>query len=367
MRIASLPFSSIVVIGAGIAGASIARQFAVRGMAVTVLERERPAAGGSGNPVAVVRPEPGGAGNPIAEFSAAGVGWLRDWLDQHGQSVPRAFCGAFRMTRDQRRHEKLRIYAATQSPTDIVEFDLMSARDLCGQMPAGPGFFLPNAGWLDPVALVHAFLDHPLIDLRTDAEVAGLDRAADGAWQLHLSSGDRLLADRVLMATAYSTQLSPVPLAIDRARGQLSMCPAQPGRAIHVIVCRDGYVTPAIDGVHTIGATIQYDDEDASGRSNDDLENFHRLQRLVPGFIAAPDALRSGRVAWRATTQDRLPLVGKVADGLYVSVGHGSRGITCAPLCAELLVAELCGDSLPMAREWLQRLDPLRFASAGGQ
>ena len=69
----------------------------------------------------------------------------------------------------------------------------------------------------------------------------------------------------------------------------------------------------------------------------------------------------SGRVAWRATTQDRLPLVGKIAEGLSVSVGHGSRGIACAPLCAELLVAALCGDPLPMAREWLQRLDPLRF------
>jgi tRNA 5-methylaminomethyl-2-thiouridine biosynthesis bifunctional protein len=53
--------------------------------------------------------------------------------------------------------------------------------------------------------------------------------------------------------------------------------------------------------------------------------------------------------------------VGKIAEGLSVSVGHGSRGIACAPLCAELLVAALCGDPLPMAREWLQRLDPLRF------
>jgi tRNA 5-methylaminomethyl-2-thiouridine biosynthesis bifunctional protein len=350
-----------LIIGAGVAGASIARQFASRGRSVTVLEREQPACGGSGNPVAVVRPEPGGADNPIAEFSAAGVDWLRHWLARHGAEVPHAFCGAFRMTRDQRRHDKLRAYAATRPDGEIAEVVGAAAAQLCGVVPASPGFFLPNAGWLDPVALVHALLDHPLINLRTRAEVTRLDRGADGLWQLSLPDGDMFSADRVVMATAYATQLSPVSLAVDRARGQLSVFPEQPQRPIQVIVCRDGYVTPAIGGMHTIGATIQYEDEDPAGRKSDDLENFQRLQRLLPGFVNNPDVLQSGRVAWRATTQDRLPLVGQIAEGLYVSVGHGSRGIACAPLCAELLVAELCGETLPMAPEWLKRLDPLRF------
>lgn len=349
------------IIGAGIAGASIARQLASRGQSVTVLEREHPACGGSGNPVAVVRPEPGGADNPIAEFSAAGVSWLRDWLARHGAAVPHAFCGAFRMTRDQRRHDKLRAYAATRSSGEITEVGGVPAEQLCGAVPASAGFFLPNAGWLDPVALVHALLDHPLIDLRIHAEVTRLDRGADGLWQLNMSGGDTFSADRVVMATAYATQLSPVSLAVDRARGQLSLFPEQPQRPVHVIVCRDGYVTPAIGGMHTIGATIQYDDEDPAGRKSDDLENFQRLQRLLPGFVNSPDLLQSGRVAWRATTQDRLPLVGKIAEGLYVSVGHGSRGIACAPLCAELLVAEMHREDLPLGREWLKRLDPLRF------
>lgn len=358
-----LSSSSIVIIGAGIAGASLARQFAGRGRAVTVLEREQPAAGGSGNPVAVVRPEPGGADNPIAEFSAAGVRWLQEWLAQHGASVPHAFCGAFRMTRDQRRHDKLRDYASTRARDEIAEFSGTAADQLCGQSPASSGFFLPQAGWIDPVALVHAMLDHPLIHLRARAEVIALDQNADGSWQLSLSEGEIFSASQVVIATAYTTQLSPVPLAVDRARGQLSVIPEQAGEAIHVIVCRDGYITPAINGVHTIGATIQYDDEDGSARRSDDLENFQRLQRLLPDFAKDPGIVFSGRVAWRGTTQDRLPLVGRIAAGLSVSVGHGSRGIACAPLCAELLVAALCGETLPMARYWLNRLDPLRFGS----
>ena len=328
---------------------------------MTVLEREQPASGGSGNPVAVVRPEPGGADNPIAEFSAAGVHWLQQWLTQHGASVPHAFCGAFRMTRDQRRHDKLSNYASTRPPDEITEVSGVAADQLCGQTPASSGFFLPQAGWLDPVALVHAMLDHPLIRVRTRTEVTRLDQGSGNSWKLSLFDGEIFSASQVVMATAYATQLSPVPLAVDRARGQLSVVPEQADQAIHVIVCRDGYITPAINGVHTIGATIQYNDEDASARRSDDLENFQRLQRLLPGFAKNPGVVLSGRVAWRATTQDRLPLVGKIAEGLSVSVGHGSRGIACAPLCAELLVAELCGEPLPMVREWLKRLDPLRF------
>jgi len=232
---------------------------------------------------------------------------------------------------------------------------------LCGQLPAGPGFFLPQAGWLDPVALVHAFLDHPLIHLHTHAEVTHLDRRADGSWQVTLFDGQSVVTERLVMATAYATALSPVPLAVDRARGQLSVVPERSDSAVHVIVCRDGYITPAINGLHTVGATIQYDDHDPTPRVADDLENYQRLQRLLPGFAKDPGEVLSGRVAWRATTQDRLPLVGKIADGLYASVGHGSRGIACAPLCAELLVAEVCSEALPMARAWLRRLDPLRF------
>ena len=146
-----------------------------------------------------------------------------------------------------------------------------------------------------------------------------------------------------------------------RSRGQLSYLPAREGHTLHVIVCRDGYITPAVNGLHTIGATIRYDDEDGAARESDDVENFQRLQRLLPGFAQSADQLQSGRVSWRATTQDRLPMVGKLAEGLYASLAHGSRGIACAPLCAEFIAAMMMNEPLPLAAEWVGRLDPLRF------
>lgn len=352
--------TSVLVIGAGIAGASVARQLASRGIAVTVIEKNKPASGASGNPVAVVRPEPGGAANPIAEFSAAGVVWLKNWLVLHGSRVPHEFCGALRITRDRRRHDKLAAHALTVPDDWLREVDVQQARALCGQTIAADAFFLPQAGWVQTSSLVEAMLDHPLITLRTGLGATQLAPLPAGGWQLDLSDGGQIRATRLVLANAYG-ELSPVTLALDRARGQLSLLPARAGRDLHTIVCRDGYITPAVNGMHTIGATIQYEDEDGSARQTDDAENFERLQRLVPGFAQTAAELQSGRVSWRATTQDRLPLVGKLAADLYASVGHGSRGIACGPLCAEFLVALMMNEPLPLGVEWIARLDPMRF------
>jgi tRNA 5-methylaminomethyl-2-thiouridine biosynthesis bifunctional protein len=202
-------------------------------------------------------------------------------------------------------------------------------------------------------------LDHPLITLKTGLQAERLSQIETG-WQLQLSDGTQIDSARVVLADAFG-QLSPVSLAVDKARGQLSSLAVREGFEVRMIVCRDGYITPAVDGMHTIGATIQYDDEDASARASDDEENLQRLERLLPRFVDSSKQLHSGRVSWRSTTQDRLPLVGKIAEGLYASVGHGSRGIACAPLCAEFLASLMLNEPLPLGGEWVSKLNPLRF------
>jgi tRNA 5-methylaminomethyl-2-thiouridine biosynthesis bifunctional protein len=357
---ASTRVESVVVIGAGIAGASIAQQFATRGISVTLIERDLPASGASGNPVAVVRPEPGGATNVIAEFSAAGVGWLQRWLSTYGKSVPHNFCGAVRLLRDQRRHDKLAAYAQTVPDEWLHEVSVTEATALCGQSVASEGFFLPHAGWVDPTALIAALIDHPLIKLKSGTEVKQLSPNSTEGWCVELADDEKIFSRYVVLATAFADLSSSVD-GVDRARGQLSVVTERADKPLRAIVCRDGYVTPAINGVHTIGATIQIDG-DPKPRTEDDLENFHRLQRLLPDFVSDASEVRSGRVSWRATTQDRLPLVGKITEGLYASIGHGSRGVACAPWCAEFLVTQILDEPLPIGSEWIERLHPLRFS-----
>ncbi|WP_298219981.1 FAD-dependent oxidoreductase, partial [Halothiobacillus sp.] len=69
-----------------------------------------------------------------------------------------------------------------------------------------------------------------------------------------------------------------------------------------------------------------------------------------------------GRVSLRATSRDRLPIVGEIPgqSGLMVNTGHGSRGLTWCPLLAEVLAASCCGEPNPVPLSLLRALRPER-------
>ena len=52
---------------------------------------------------------------------------------------------------------------------------------------------------------------------------------------------------------------------------------------------------------------------------------------------------------------------GSYLPGLYLNIGHGSRGLAYCPLSAELLAGVINNEPLPMARELANALNPARF------
>jgi len=111
-------------------------------------------------------------------------------------------------------------------------------------------------------------------------------------------------------------------------------------------------------------------------------ENFAGLETLSPWWIAeARSGAASSRASVRATTPDRLPLVGAAPDtaaietafaenpaqaswpalaGIYVAGGYGSRGFTWAPWAAGVIVSGLCSSPLPARLEAVRAVDPAR-------
>jgi len=59
----------------------------------------------------------------------------------------------------------------------------------------------------------------------------------------------------------------------------------------------------------------------------------------------------------RCASSDRRPLVGEVAPGLWLSTAMGSRGLTFAALCGELVAARLHGEPLPVETKLALALD----------
>lgn len=101
------------------------------------------------------------------------------------------------------------------------------------------------------------------------------------------------------------------------------------------------------------GASFIRQDDLDDLRLEDHQHNQQLLAEVLPSVAMAlpPMTTWQGRAAIRAQMSDYLPLVGRVPDmhGVWVLAGLGSKGFAFAPLCAELLVAELLGEVWPVS------------------
>jgi tRNA 5-methylaminomethyl-2-thiouridine biosynthesis bifunctional protein len=166
----------------------------------------------------------------------------------------------------------------------------------------------------------------------------------------------------VVLANSYEApRLHDIPhLRMRRVRGQVSHVPADEIDAPHVVVLRGGMVLPPVSGICVVGATFDIDDNDPAPRADSDAGNLERLRRILAGPVEVSNL--QGRVSFRAVTPDRVPVVGKLSEGVYGAFAYGSRGLIWAALAAEIIASELEGEPLPVEGKLLDALDPRRFA-----
>jgi tRNA 5-methylaminomethyl-2-thiouridine biosynthesis bifunctional protein len=165
----------------------------------------------------------------------------------------------------------------------------------------------------------------------------------------------------ILANSAEAPKLQPVPhLRLRRVRGQLTHVTAEAIEAPRVVVLRGGMVLPPVDGICVVGASFDLEDDDPMPRAQSDAGNLERLDRIL-GMGVDVKAI-GHRVAFRSVTPDRLPVVGKLADGVYGAFAYGSRGLIWAALAAELIAAEVEGEPLPVEGKLADAIHPARFA-----
>jgi tRNA 5-methylaminomethyl-2-thiouridine biosynthesis bifunctional protein len=248
-----------------------------------------------------------------------------------------------------------------------------------------PALHFPAAGWVDPVALCRTLAAHPGIRL-LHANALKLSQTESG-WQIW--DADRCITEAAIVIIAGANQTASFEqtrhLPLEPVRGQITFAKASSGIArLKTVLCSDGYVSPAHDGRHFIGATFSPNEQSLEVRDSDHESNMAMLRRLCPELYADIDKTQiSGRAALRCATPDYLPMAGQVLDhaaltakpphhtvdpaslpwlqGLYVNTGHGSKGLINAPLCAEMLASAICGEPSPVDNKLLAALDPNRF------
>jgi len=198
------------VIGAGIAGASVAHALARRGVQVTVFEAASAAAmGASGNPVGIVMPDPAAGPSPAGAFSCAAFAETRATIEgltrraeetrSAALDIAQDWSGVLDFSRPDPAARAPRLLAQDgQGAVALAALTAEAASDAAGVRLDRPAIRFAEAGRIDPAALCRALLAG--CDLRCGTPVAGL-RPADAGWRLLAADGTRLAtADIVVLA-----------------------------------------------------------------------------------------------------------------------------------------------------------------------
>lgn len=321
--------------GSGLAGSALARALADRGWEVAVAGERT---GASLIPALVLYP---GLRSSLKAGAAALAGLLyarrelAPWL--RGE-------GVVQLAVDTRSHRQLSQLVRVGLPTELVrwcEADELS--DLAGVQLNKPGLWLNGAGWCNGGEVCDQRLQHPEITLLPE-------NAEPSANAL------RLLCNP-WRAEAYNLPLTPRSGSIHAFRATSA------SRELGVALSGNGYLTPAQDGWHWVGATY----EPGSNSPQPEAANRARLSGWSED-IAQSAKLEQCWRGTRFTTSDKLPLVGVVShlqqqspEVDAVLLGLGSRGLAFSGLAAEWLACTLNDEPWPITPALAQQLSAMRF------
>ncbi|HEY3012325.1 MAG TPA: glycine oxidase ThiO [Gemmatimonadales bacterium] len=367
------PSYEVIVVGGGAIGAACARELALSGRRVLVIEaggqrgQAWRAAGG------MLAPQiEADANDPLLELGLAGrehYPHLADALQETtGVDLGLWRNGIARVAADTGEAGVLQAKVAWQRQQGYA-CEWLEAEELRRRWPwlaPAPGaLWAPQDGALDPERLVHGLLADAqrLGALIVSDRVTGIIEGGSGAVEGVTSGADRYSASEIVVAAgAWSglIQRLPRPLPVQPVRGQMAALPWPAGIEPAIVYHKDSYLLAREDEA-ILGSTMEYVGFHPEVTSAGLAQIFSSTLALCPGLIRAK--LRRSWAGLRPMTPDGLPIIGRDPDlrGLWYATGHGRNGILLAGLTG-VLIAQLINGQRPSLD--LHRFRPERFEAA---
>lgn len=390
----------IAIIGAGLAGSSLALTLCQRGIRVSLFGHAPHAAdGASGNRQGGFYPQlQADLSNP-ALIQAHGFLYAKrhyDALSAQGMVFTHDTCGVLLLgfsEEVQKRQQNLLTKALW--PEQLIHpVSPQQASALSGIDIHESGLFVAQGGWLCPAEVVEAQLTAArqtgLLHEQYDSRLSLIGE--DNDIQL-LHNEQPIQADRIIIAAGHEctefSQLAHLPLR--PVRGQVEAVPVQkPLNQLATVLCHKGYLTPGWQGRHALGSTYVKGDRDTQPRATESEQNLATHAKALSNYVWAQaiEHDNQARASIRLGSADHQPVIGAIIppqrttvryrelykgkhvsqyevaseeQNLLVMTGLGSRGLTTAPLMAQVLASQLCHEPLPLSENLLQALAPERF------
>ncbi|MCL2919530.1 FAD-dependent 5-carboxymethylaminomethyl-2-thiouridine(34) oxidoreductase MnmC [Shewanella litorisediminis] len=402
---AKAPFKprDISILGAGVAGASLALSLLRRGHRVTLYCADSaPGMGASGNRQGAIYPLLTPEDDHLTRLFVPAFLYAKRFVESLAHHpLPFDFCGVLQTGHDERAAERIEKLLGKTWPQEVaVRVDAARANHIAGLAIDKGGIYYPHGGWVSPAKLCEAAIAEAKklgLECHFDVNITAIERT-DERWRLHTQAGD-IDARELVLATGHRvTELTQTQaLQLAPFRGQVSHVPTQ-GKLgeLKTVLCAHGYFTPGDEssGSHCMGASYVRGDTSAEYREQEQQENLHKMQESYPGKDWVNDLDISGqsaRAGVRMVSRDHLPMAGAAPDvaeiqrqylavghgpkgarywqshdapvhpGLYIFSGLGSRGLSSGPLIAECLADSLSGTVPVLDSSVMEALNPNRM------
>ena len=406
--------SKVAVVGSGLAAATACLALVKRGICTTLyFDGDTLASGASGNPQGGFYPQLHSEASIASRIQAHSFLYARQAYDhtvEHAKvcglaDVAHDFCGVIQLSfNDKVAERQNKLAAADVWPEALIKpVNSKEVSDIANLALPYSGLYIGLGGWLSPPQLVTAMIEEALqsgkLTLKPNHTYVSHEAVETTKQRVRIrfnlgcaESEEVITADHLILALgAGAVNASNFnSLSLRPVRGQVEAIPTQmPIEQLNTVLCHKGYMTPVFEGRHALGSTYVKNDLSTDVRGDETEMNLatHEQALANTDIVQALQHDGKARAATRLGSPDHQPVVGALHNfdslkELYTMLGVGkpltsapvlpssvvstltclgSRGLTTAPLMAEVLVSSLCKEPLPLSNDLLNAVNTSRF------
>ncbi|WP_094751938.1 bifunctional tRNA (5-methylaminomethyl-2-thiouridine)(34)-methyltransferase MnmD/FAD-dependent 5-carboxymethylaminomethyl-2-thiouridine(34) oxidoreductase MnmC [Psychromonas sp. CD1] len=382
----------IAIIGGGISSACLTLALVRRGYDVTLYCKDDTlSSGASGNEQGTLYPLLTHNHNPLSQLFANAFLYARNYIKDIHQNTPidHEFKGLLQLYYNKETSIRLDKIRQVNLPEQLVQYVKASTTNVISQMSIDQAaLFYPLGGWLSPKQLVNAIFKQACLTGKVTIKLQHKLQyftQTKNQWQLHFANKTCTHPILILACSMHTLDFKQCfALPFSAARGQVTHIKSTEGlKKLRVPLCHAGYLTPANQQKHCMGATFKRHQTNDEFIALEQQENKKKLERSLPTqpWIKAIDIKhQDAHIGIRCTTRDHFPYVGALADysltriknenrdnkqaissvpphkNLFILSGLGSRGLVSSPLLAELLASQINAEPLPLSQQILESM-----------
>lgn len=381
----------VAIIGAGIAGCSMAYVLAHLGCSVSLFDPLGIAKAASGNPYGLIRPnltvDNNSSDQLISQGADLAIRTIKDLISE-GLDLEILFEKVIQEVPEPRLKKRFE---------DLLKQKHPAVSDLENK------FLISPAALISPIQFCEGLIQSAqAVSKKLGNEFNFIKQRVE-----KLDYKNNLWNDffNIMIITAGSEAQRLFPedhLNLKNSPGQISLFKVAPEKnpesfKIKYPLCYEGYCFPVINNFQLLGATYRKNNnQDPDSENNlkisdqDHEDNLNYLAKINP--VLAQELkyseIKLGRVGVRASSPDHLPLVGPLMSekkfkqdyarlaygdqyakypkptewpGLFLSIGHGSKGLSTGLISAWVIASQIFDFALPIPSNIYAAIHPARF------